>query len=255
MLRRNPDAFIIISVKSCSVKRHKTCTNPNVNRPCICAATPAQQHNREVPHQRLLSKLHFYGIQHSTLNWISSFLTNRTQQVTIYNIQTDQLPVDSGVPQGTVLGPILFLLFINDLPESVNSEIKLFADDCLMYRTINTHSDAITLQQYINKLEQWENTWQMEFNADKCFTIRITNSRHPIRVDYKIHYQHLNLLPDSKYLGVSFDQTLSWKTHINNVTAKAYRTLGFLRRNMTGCTKIVKDRTYKALIRPQLEYA
>ena len=95
----------------------------------------------------------------------------------------------------------------------------------------------------------------MKFNADKCFTIRITNSRHPIRVDYKIHDQHLNLVPDSKYLGVSLYQTLSWKTHINNVTAKAYWTLGFLRRNMTGCTKTVKDRTYKALIRPQLEYA
>ena len=97
----------------------------------------------------------------------------------------------------------------------------------------------------------------MKFNADKCFTIRITNSRHPIRVDYKIHDQHINFVPDSKYLGVALDQTLSWKTHINNVTAKAYlyRTLGFLRPNMTGCTKIVKDRTYKALIRPQLEYA
>ena len=151
----------------------------------------------KVPHQRLLSKLHFYGIQNSTLNWISSFLTNRTQQVTIDNIQSDQLPVDSGVPQGTVLGPLFFFLFINDLPESVNSEIKLFADDCLMYRTINTHSDAIALQQDINKLEQWENTWQMKFNADKCFTIRITNSRNPIRVDYKIHDQHLNLVPDS----------------------------------------------------------
>ena len=126
----------------------------------------------------------FYGIQNSTLNWSSSFLTNRTQQVTIDNIQSDQLPVDSGVPQGTVLGPLLFLLFINDLPESVNSEIKLFADDCLVYRTINTHSDAITLQQDINKLEQWENTWQMKCNADNCFTIRITNSRNPIRVDY-----------------------------------------------------------------------
>ena len=124
-----------------------------------------------------------------------------------------------------------------------------------MYRTINTHIDAITLQQDINKLEQWENCWQMKFNADKCFTFRITNSRNPIRVDYKIHYQHLNLVPDSKYLGVSLDKTLSWKTHINNVTAKAYRTLGFLRRNMKGCTKIVKNGTYKAPIRSQLEYA
>ena len=77
----------------------------------------------------------------------------------------------------------------------------------------------------------------MKFNADKCFTIRITNSRHPIRVDYKIHDQQLNLVPDSKYLGVSLDQTLSWKTHINNVTAKAYRTLGFLRRNMQAALK------------------
>ena len=90
--------------------------------------------------------------------------------------------------------------------------------------------------------------------ADKCFTIRITNSRNPIRVDYKIHDQHLNLVPDSKYLGVSLDQTLSWKTHINNVTVKAYRTLGFLRRNMTGCTKIVKDRKKTQNLSHQLEY-
>ena len=66
-----------------------------------------------------------------------------------------------------------------------------------MYRTINTHSDAIAFQQDIDKLEQWENTWQMKFNADKCFTIRITNSRHQLRVNYKIHYEHLNLVPDS----------------------------------------------------------
>ena len=102
-----------------------------------------------------------------------------------------------------MLGLLLFLLFINNLPESVKSDSKLFADDCLMYCTINTHSDVISLQQDINNVEQWGNTLQTNFNADKCFTVRITNNGEPVRARYKIHAQQLKLIPNSKYPGTS----------------------------------------------------
>ena len=128
---------------------------------------------------------YWMSLNHSIRSLTNGFFLNY-----IDNIHSDQLPVDYGVPQGTVLGPLLFLLFINDLPESVNCEIKLFADDCIMYRTNNTHGDPIALQQYINKLEQWENTWQMKFNADTCFTIRITNSTGAIHLKNEI-VQHI----------------------------------------------------------------
>ena len=91
-----------------------------------------------VPHKRLLHKFDFYGIQGSTLFWISSFLSNRTQQVVVGGEFSDVAPVTSGVPQGSVLGTILFLVFINDMPECVNSKCRLFADDSIIYRTVNS---------------------------------------------------------------------------------------------------------------------
>ena len=95
----------------------------------------------KVPHQRLLLRREYYGIRSNTLQWIVSFLNNRKQCVNVEGV----LPVTSGVPQGTVLGPLLFLMFINELPESITSSVKLFADDCLVYRTIHFTNDAIQL--------------------------------------------------------------------------------------------------------------
>ena len=99
-----------------------------------------------VPHQRLLLKLQFYGIRGEVLQWISAFLTGRTQRVLIEGQSSSTSLVTSGVPQGTVLGPLLFLVFINDLPAMASSTTRLFADDCLMYRTIQDTSDAEALQ-------------------------------------------------------------------------------------------------------------
>jgi hypothetical protein len=98
--------------------------------------------------------------------------------------QSKTCPVDSGVPQGTVLGAILFLLFINDLPDVVSSQARLFADDSLLYRVINNPSDQVRLQEDLKSLEIWEKTWQMSFNTDKCFTLHITKKRKTTEYDF-----------------------------------------------------------------------
>ena len=122
----------------------------------------------KVPHQRLLYKLSFYGIRGDTLKWIEAFLGHRKQQVLLDGCRSHQADVISGVPQGTVLGPLLFLAFINDLPESVKaSDPRLFADDCLLYKLINCDADAESVQQDLLALEEWERKWQMKFHPEK----------------------------------------------------------------------------------------
>ena len=209
----------------------------------------------KVPHQRLMSKLDFYGIRGPTHKWIQSFLHTRKQRVLVEGISSDEADVISGVPQGTVMGPLLFLVFINDLPESVNSSVKLFADDCLIYRPIITPSDTTKLQEDLNQLAKWENDWQMAFHPQKCTTIHISKKRNPMKADYTLHGHTLESVPGAKYLGVYISQDLSWQEHINQVTAKATRSVGFLRRNLRYCPKNVKSQAFTTLVRPVLEYA
>ena len=132
----------------------------------------------------------------------------RSQQVFLECTSSSTWAVDSGVPQGTVLGPLLFLVFINDLPEAVTSHARLFADDCLLYRVINISSDQIELQKDLDQLQTWEHTWQMSFNADKCFTIHITKKRTIRKHSYKLYNQVLQETTDSKYLGVTISTIL-----------------------------------------------
>ena len=105
----------------------------------------------KVSHSRLLLKLAHYGVQGQTLRWVEAFLRNRTQEVVVRGERSDTIPVTSGVPQGTVLGPALFLVYINDLPEWVGSTPRMFADDCLLYREVNSRQDALMLQEDLNK--------------------------------------------------------------------------------------------------------
>ena len=122
----------------------------------------------KVPHRRLLHKLEYYGIRGSTHKWINSWLSVRTQQVVLDGQSSDPVPVLSGVPQGSVLGPVLFLIFINDLPDNIRSSVRLFADDCVLYRNIHSLQDCLTLQEDLTSLGQWEADWQMKFNIAKC---------------------------------------------------------------------------------------
>ena len=162
--------------------------------------------------------------------------------------------VVSGVPQGTVLGPLLFLLFINDLPDWVTSRTRLFADDCIVYRKIQTPQDCNQLQRDLDSLAQWESTWGMSFHPDKCNVLRVTNKRAPINSTYKLKGQELEELSTSKYLGVDLSKNLEWKEHIDRTVKKANSVLGFLRRNLRINNVDTKSSAYITLVRPHLEY-
>ena len=162
-----------------------------------------------VPHERLLRKMDHYGIRGSTLEWIRAFLTDRVQQVTVEGATSDSIQVLSGVPQGTVLGPLLFLVFINDLPDCVDSGIRLFADDCTLYRCIKNQKDCDTLQQDLNKPAAWEKKWGMAFHPEKCSAIRVTRAGKPISSSYTLKGHTLNMEDSTRYLGVELQSNMS----------------------------------------------
>ena len=147
----------------------------------------------------LLSKLVYYGIRNDILQWITTWLSGRKQKVAIDGVSSDPVPVLSGVPQGSVLGPILFFIFINDLPDNINSTVRLFADDCILYRNIRRSEDQQILQDYLNKLVQWEEAWLMKFNVAKCHSMRVTKHPLPKQIihDYSLHNQVLENIPSA----------------------------------------------------------
>lgn len=209
----------------------------------------------KVSHNLLLHKLNHYGIQGKTNRWIKGFLSNRTQAVVLEGETSDYISVKSGVPQGSVLGPSLFLFYINDIPSGLNSTTRLFADDTIAYLTVKSNSDCFTLQNDLDKLCIWEHKWQMAFHPDKCNVLSISRNKNPIRHTYTLHGNTLEHVDKAKYLGVTIQSDLKWHHHVNNISNKANSTLGFLKRNLNINSTSVKEQAYKSLVRPSLEYA
>ena len=204
-----------------------------------------------VPHQCLLRKLLHYGIRGNTHSWIASFLSDCTQRVIVEGSSSDRVPVISGVPQGSVLGP---LLFINDLPDKTASETRLLADDCIVYRQIKDQSDCKALQEDLSRLAEWETKWGMAFHPQKYSVLSITRSLTPTRYHSRLKGHILELQDSTKYLGVDLQSSLSWKIHIDRITKKANSMLGFLRRNLESCNEDTKANAHFTMVRSNLEY-
>ena len=165
-----------------------------------------------VAHNELLTKLWYFGITGNLWNWFRAYLSSRKQCVRLNNTISDPLPVVSGVPQGSILGPILFLIFVNDLPETLSSShMLLFADDTKCFKAIHNSLDSHILQQDLHHLTMWSQQWHLSFNPKKCVLVRYSSRpQHLITHDYLINdmpISNQNLYCD---LGVILTSNLSW---------------------------------------------
>lgn len=217
----------------------------------------------KVPHRRLLSKLNAYGIANNVILWINSFLCNRTQRVRINGSLSTFRQVLSGIPQGTVLGPLLFIIFINDLPDICSKLCKLylFADDAKIYRIVSDYSDAVSLQNCCQSVFSWSDKWCMKLNTDKCKVLSLSRNKSN-KQSFVYSFDTLDngtisleLVDSIKDLGVIVDNELSFSIHIHEKVNTAFKILGIIKRNFIDLDKKSFILLYKSLVRSHLEYA
>lgn len=206
-------------------------------------------------HKLLDVKLAALNINENVQNWIRNYLNGRTQSVVLNNVASSPITVSSGVPQGSVLGPLLFLIYINDIVELITSPIKLFADDCVIYREITTEDDIDTLQTDLDKVAIWCKKWNMNLNIKKCSSVSFSKKLSKFQQRYNINGTLIDVQSEYKYLGVYFTESLTWHKQIDTVIAKASRMLHFIRRNFKQATREVKETLYFLHVRTILDYA
>ena len=214
-----------------------------------------------VPHQHLIEKIIATGLNTYIVSWMRSYLCNRKQFVVLNGESSPVAPVLSGVPQGSVLGPLLFLIYVNDLPLSPISDgsfLSMYCDDLLLHRIISCTEDYDTFQEDINAIFNWVNENKLTLNVTKCKYMVISHLRSRVIEPpvLMLSDQHLERVTQYKYLGVTITDDLSWSYHINIIASKARKLTGLLYRQFyrwSSSPTLLK--LYTTLVRPHLEYA
>ena len=206
-----------------------------------------------VPLHRLLYKLRNLGIQGNVLTWIEAFLTDRRQCVAVNGTRSSWRRVVSGVPQGSVLGPLLFVVYINDLPNLLQCKCKIFADDTKIYKHVKNPEDGIALQKDLDKLQDWSKEWMLYFNVEKCKVMHSgINNPH---IQYHMNNIPLSTTNKERDLGVLINSNLKVSDHVNAITKKANQMLGIVKHSFSYLNVEKLKILYKGYVRPHLEYA
>ena len=206
-----------------------------------------------VPHRRLVGKLKSYGISTEITDWVVSFLNNRFQTVTVNGCESTERAVLSGIPQGSVLGPMLFVIYINDLPDNIVGDAFsfLFADDTKLFNKIRTVDDCFKLLNEVDNLYKWSQTWLIGFNSDKCKHMHI--GKQDFWFTYDLNGVPLDYTEVEKDIGVHIDDRLSFETHVSKKCKKAKSMFFLIRRTF----KFLDIQTflplYKAIVRSHLD--
>ena len=201
-----------------------------------------------VPHARLIAKLNTFAFDGGTIAWIREFLTGREQQVSVGAAVSERVKVTSGIPQGSVLGPILFILYVNDLPDCVRNNLVLFADDTKIY----SRNDLPSLQEDLDKLITWSANWQLTFNEGKCKHLHI--GRREPEQSLQLGNHTLDRVQEEKDLGVTFETSLKFKKHIQEKILKANSMFGIIRRTFHHLDKDTFLPLYKGMVRSHLDF-
>ncbi len=208
-----------------------------------------------VPHQRLLHKLRSAGVRGNLLLWIHSFLSERSQRVQVGRQQSTGVPVVSGVPQGSVLGPTLFLVFINDCVRDLDCDVTLFADDIKIWKVVQNTADEEQLQDNLNRLEEWSKHWLMPFNVSKCNFLKIGNCREPSPTVYSLNGTPLQQVDSQKDLGVWITSSLKPTLNCMKAAKTARSVLQLIRRAFMGFELESFSKIFGSFVRPHLEFA
>ena len=213
-----------------------------------------------VPHRALIDKMKSIGLHPYLVRWTANYLTGRSQRVVLNGSSSSLLPVISDVPQGSVLGPLLFLIYIDgcaNTPLNSDNDVTLYADDLSLFRPIRSPEDYDRLQEDINNLATWVTASLLTFNAMKCKYLLLSRRRsHAVIPQLYLSETPLVRVFKYKYLGVIFTADLSWSEHIQSISSKAKRLLGVLYRQFYRYSSGLTLATlYKSLVRPHLEYA
>jgi hypothetical protein len=204
-----------------------------------------------VPHERLLLKLKAIGVEGRLLGWIKDWLKERRQRVVLGGECSEWTAVTSGVPQGSVLGPVLFIIFINDIDEEIKSRLWKFADDLKMLGRVSTEADVDQLRGDIDKLVEWSEEWQLSFNLDKCKVMHI-GSKNQER-GYVIEGKGLKAVSEEKDLGVIVTSDFKVGRQCAEAAKKGNRILGMINRTFSCRSKFIVKKLYKSLVRPHLD--
>ena len=207
----------------------------------------------KVPHLRLMSKVRALGIGGEVAKWVESWLTDRRQRVVINGVSSGWTAVTSGVPQGSVLGPLLFLIYINDLDTDLVSRISKFADDTKLGINAADSASIEGLRQDLVRVGDWSVRWQMPFNTDKCHVLHV-GGRNP-REDYVLLGNPVAVVSHEVDLGVIITEDFRFSAQCLAAERKAQKILGYIKRVFRYRNKTTVLTLFNALVRPLLEYA
>nr|VZH99101.1 unnamed protein product [Spirometra erinaceieuropaei] len=208
-----------------------------------------------VPHQRLLHKLNRTGLRGNLLRWIQSFLIGRSQIVHVGDRQSAEVAVESGVPQGSVLGSTLFIIYVNDCVSELNCDVAMFADDVKLWSVIRTEFDEEHLQADLTRLEKWSQDWLLPFNVTKCNVLRVGRTRSLNRRVYHLNGVPLQEVDAQKDLGVWVTASLKPSLHCSKVAKSAMSVLYLVKRAFSTFDEDCFVKVFRTFVRPQLEFA
>ena len=206
----------------------------------------------KVPHKRLMLKVRALGIDGTVCNWIEKWLENREQRVVLLGKYSEWKKVKSGVPQGSVLGPLLFLVYINDIDCDINNNILKFADDTKLFGVAATRGDVQKLQNDLDRLYFWSEEWLMLFNVKKCKVMHLGYNNG--LANYTMNGNVLESVVEERDLGIIFQNNLKWEKQCAKAVNTANRILGMIKRNFVFLNRENFLLLYKSLVRPHLEY-